>query len=82
MHNLTINGKPLMCMCFSTDLNKFCRFLLTSNNIKLCSFVKKEIFEKHMIDSALDTIIEIARQTRQSYMQANLMLHNLKHCFD
>ena len=35
-----------------------------------------------MIHSSMKTTIDVARQTRKFYLQANLLLRNFRHCFD
>ena len=34
-----------------------------------------------MIHSSMKTTIDVARQTRKFYLQANLLLRNFRHCF-
>ena len=35
-----------------------------------------------MIPSLIKTTIDVARQTRKFYLQANLLLRNFRHCSD
>ena len=46
----------------------------------VCQFVKEVKYLGVMIHSSMKTTIDVARQTRKFYMQANLLLRNFRYC--
>ena len=82
LHDLTFNAKKSMCMYFSTSMNKHwgCPVIYLGNSI--CEFVKEVKYLGVMIHSSMKTTIDVARQTRKFYLQANLLLRNFRHCSD
>ena len=48
----------------------------------ICEFVKEDKYLGVMIHSSMKTTIDVARQTRKFYLQANLLLRNFRHCSD
>ena len=83
LHGLTFNAKKSMCMYFSISMNKHCGCpVIYLGNSKLCVFVKEVKYLGVMIHSTMKTTIDVARQTRKFYLQANLLLRNFRHCSD
>ena len=80
LHDLTFNAKKSMCMYFSTSMNKHCGCPVIYLGNSICKFVKEVKYLGIMIHSSMRTTIAIARQTRKFYLQANLLLRNLRHC--
>ena len=70
-HDLTFNAKKSMCMYFSIDINKHCGFPVIYLGNCVCQFVKEVKYLSVMIHSSMKTTIDVARQTRKFYMQAN-----------
>ena len=66
-----------MCMYFSIDINKHCGLPVIYLGNCVCQFVKEVKYLGVMIHSSMKTTINVARQTRKFYMQANLLLRNL-----
>ena len=82
LHDLTFNAKKSMCMYFSTSMNKHCEYPVIYLGNSICEFVKEVKYLGVMIHSSMKTIIDVARQTRKFYLQANLLLRNFRHCSD
>ena len=82
LHDLTFNAKKSMCMYFSIDINKHCGLPIIYLGNSVCQFVKEVKYLGVMIHSSLKTTIDVARQTRKFYMQANLLLRNFRYCSD
>ena len=81
-HDLTFNAKKSMCMYFSTSINKHCGLPVIYLGNCECHFVNEVKYLGVMIHSSMKTTIDVTRQTRKFYMQANLLLHNFRHCSD
>ena len=71
-----------MCMYFSIDINKHCGLPVIYLGNCVCQFVKEVKYLGVMIHSSMKTTIDVARQTRKFYMQANLLLRNFMYCSD
>ena len=69
-----------MCMYFSTSMNKHCRCSVIYLGNSICEFVKEVKYLGVMIKSSMKMTIDVARQTRKIYLQANLQLRNFRHC--
>ena len=82
LHDLTFNAKKSMCMYFSTSMNKHCGCPVIYLGNSICEFVKEVKYLGVMIHSSMKTTIDVARQTRKFYLQANLLLRNFRHCSD
>ena len=67
---------------FSTRMNKHCECLVIYLGNSICEFVKEVKYLGVMIHSSMKTTIDVARQTRKCYLQANLLLRNFRHCTD
>ena len=81
-HDLTFNAKKSMCMYFSTSINKHCGFPVIYLGNCECQFVNEVKYLGVMMHSSMKTTIDVTRQTRKFYMQANLLLRNFRHCSD
>ena len=84
LHDLTFNAKKSMCMYmyFSRSMNKHCGCPVIYLGNSICEFVKEVKYLDVMIHSSMKTIIDVARQTRKFYLQANLLLRNFRYCSD
>ena len=82
LHDLTFNAKKPTCMYFSTSMNKHCGCLVIYLGNSICDFVKEVKYLGVMIHSSMKTTIDVARQTRKFYLQANLLLRSFRHCSD
>ena len=82
LHDLTFNAKKSMCMYFSIDMNKHCGLPVIYLGNSVCQFLKEVKYLGVMIHSSMKTTIDVARQTRKFYMQANLLLRNFRYCSD
>ena len=82
LHELTFNAKKSMCMYFSIDINKHCGLPVIYLGNSVCQFVKEVKYLDVVIHSSMKTTIDVTRQTRKFYMQANLLLRNFRYCFD
>ena len=82
LHDLTFNAKKSMCMHFSTCMNKHCGCSVIYLGNSICEFVKEVKYLGIMIHSSMRTTIDVSRQTRKFYLQANFLLPNIRHCSD
>ena len=82
LHDLKFNAKKSMCMYFSSSMNKHCGCPVIYLGNSICEFVKEVKYLGVMIHSSMKTTIDVARQTRKFYLQANLLLRNFRHCSD
>ena len=82
LHDLTFNAKKSMCMYFSTSMNKHCGCPVIYLGNSIFEFVKDVRYLFIMLHSSMKTTIDVARQTRKFYLQANLLLRNFRHCSD
>ena len=48
----------------------------------VCQFFQEVKYLAVIIHSTMNTSIDVARQTRTFYLQANLLLQNLRYCSD
>ena len=69
-------------MYFSIDMNKHCRLQVIYLGNSVCQFVKEVKYLGVMIHSSMKNTIDVTKQTRKFYMQANLLLRNFKYCSD
>ena len=69
-------------MYFSTSINKHCGLPVIYLGNCECQFVKEVKHLGVMIHSSMKTTIDVTRQTKKFYMQANLLLRNFRHCSD
>ena len=81
-HDLTFNAKESMCMYFSTSINKHCGIPVIYLGNCERQFVNEVKYLGVMIHSSMKTTIDVTRQTKKFYMQANLLLRNFRHCSD
>ena len=81
-HDLTFNAKNSMCMYFSTSINKHCGLPVIYLGNCECQFVNEVKYLGVMIHSSMKTTIDVTRQTKKFYMQANLLLRNFRYCSD
>ena len=63
-------------------MNKHCGCPVIYLGNSICEFVKKVKYLGVIIHSSMKTTIDVARQTRKFYLQANLLLRNFRHCSD
>ena len=70
LHALTFVANKSMCIYFIIDINKHCGLPVIYLGNCVCQFVKEV---KYLLAS-MKTTIDVARQTREFYMQANLLL--------
>ena len=76
---ITVND---MCMYFSTSINKHCGLPVIYLGNCECQFVNEVKYLGVIIHSSMKTTIDVTRQTKKFYMQANLLLRNFRHCSD
>ena len=69
-------------MYSSIDINKLCGLPVLYLGYCVCQFVKEFKYLGVIVHSSMKTTIDVARQTRKFYMQANLLLRNFRHCAD
>ena len=69
---------------FSTAMNKHCGLPVIYQGNCECQIVKEVKYLGVMILSSMKTTIDVTRQTKEFYMQANLLLQtsDFRHCSD
>ena len=82
LHDLIFNVKKSMCIYFSTAMNKHCGCPVIYLRNSVRQYVQKVKYLWVFLYSTMKTTLDVARQTRKFYLQANLLLHNFKHCSD
>ena len=82
LHDFIFNAKKSMCIYFSTTMNKHCGLPVIYLGNSVCQFVQEVKYLGVIIHSTMKTTIDVARQTRKFYLQANLLLRNFRHCSD
>ena len=65
-------------MYFSTSINKHCGLPVIYLGNCECQFVSEVKYLGVMIHSSMKTTIDVTRQTKKFYMQANLLLRNFR----
>ena len=79
-HSITFNVKKSVCMFFKCTVNKHCdnsTVFLSGNQL---DFVQEDKYLGVLLNLSMKTSIEISRQTRKFYAQANLLLHSFRYC--
>ena len=73
---------PCVCISAPASMNKHCGCPVIYLGNSICEFVKEVKYLGVMIHSSMKMTIDVARQTRKFYLQANLLLRKFRHCFD
>ena len=81
-HELVFNVKKSQCMFFRSSVNKKCGLPGLTLNGKPVEFIAEAKYLGVLLQSNLKTTVDVARQTRKFYMQANLLLRNFRYCTD
>ena len=79
-HSITFNIKKSVCMFFKSSFNKHCDYAnvyLSGNHI---DFVQEVKYLGVLLNSSMKTSIDVSRQTRKFYAQANMLLRNSRYC--
>ena len=79
-HSITFNVKKSVCMFFKSSVNKHCDYAnvyLSGNHI---DFVQEVKYLGVFLNSSMKTSIDVSRQTRKFYAQANMLLRNFRYC--
>ena len=79
-HSITFNGKKCLCMFFKRSDDKHCDYAnvyLGGNHIDFVQVVK---YLGVLLNSSKKTSIDVSRQTRKFYAQANMLLYNFCYC--
>ena len=77
---ITFNVKKCVCMFFKSSVNKPCDYAnvyLGGNHI---DFVQEVKYLGVLLNSSMKTSIDVSRQTRKFYGQANMLLRNFRYC--
>ena len=79
-HDLTFNVKKSVCMYFKCAVNKKCvppSIVLSSKTLE---FVDETKYLGVILNSTMKTYVDVARQTRKFYAQANMLIRIFSHC--
>ena len=82
LHDIMLNAKKFVCLFFwslSTNVVLYQKFLFM---IQYVNFSNEVRYQGVMISSSMKTTIDVKRQTRTFYAQANLLIRNFRHCTD
>ena len=77
---MTFNVKKSVCIFFKSSVNKHCDYAnvyLSGNHI---DFVQEVKYLGVLLNSSMKTSIDVSRQTRKFYAQANMLLRNFRYC--
>ena len=79
-HSIIFNVKKSVCMFFKCTVNKHCdnsTVFLSRNQI---DFVQEVKYLGVLLNPSMKTSIDVSRQTRKFYAQANMLLRNFRYC--
>ena len=79
-HPITFNVKKSVCMFLKISVNKHCDYAnvyLSGNHI---DFVQEVKYLGVLLISSMKTSIDVSRQIRKFYAQANMLLRNFHYC--
>ena len=82
LHDIKFNAKKSVCLFFRSSVNKSCALPKIFICDTICEFSNDVKYLGVMISSSMKTTIDVKRQTRTFYAQANLLLRNFRHCTD
>ena len=77
---ITFTVKKSVCKFFKCTVNKHCdnsTVFLSGNQI---DFVQEVKYLGVLLNPSMKTSIDVSRQTRKFYAQANMLLHNFRYC--
>ena len=73
-HSITFNVSKSICMFFKSAVNRKCDTTDLFLSSKAIDFVQETKYLGVMLNSQLKTSINVSRQTRKLYAQANMLL--------
>jgi len=79
-HDLVFNVKKSVCMFYKCCVNKKCDNPVLYLNGNKIDFVQETKYLGVNLSSSMKTTIDVSRQTRKFYAQANMLLRNFCHC--
>lgn len=79
-HDLSFNITKSVCMSFHCAVNKKCANPDIRLNKQPLAFVDETKYLGVVMSSTSKTTLDVSRQTRKFYMQANILLRNFGHC--
>ena len=82
MDDFIFDANESMYIYLSTTMNKHCGLLVIYLRNSVCPFVQVVKYLDISIHSTMKTTIDVSRQTRKFYFQANLLLQNFRYCSD
>ena len=71
-----------VCMFFKSEVNKKCDNTDMFLSGKAIDFVQETKYLGVILNSQLKTSVDVSRQTRKFYAQANMLLRNFRYCSD
>ena len=75
-HSITFNVSKSVCMFFKSEVNKKCDNTDMFLSGKAIDFVQETKYLGVILNSQLKTSVDVSRQTRKFYAQANMLLRN------
>ena len=81
-HSITFNVNKSVCMFFKSKVNKKCDNTNMFLSGKAIDFVQETKYLGVILNSQLKTSVDVSRQTRKFYEQANMLLRNFRYCSD
>ena len=79
-YNLIVSKS--LCMFFKFEVNKKCDNTDMFLSGKAIDFVQETKYLGVILNSQLKRSVDVSRQTRKFYAQANMLLRNFRYCFD
>ena len=79
-HSIIFNVGKSICMFFKSAVNRKCDTTDLFLSTKVIDFVQETKYLGVMLNSQLKTSINVSRQTRKFYAQANMLLQNFRYC--
>ena len=81
-HSITFNVSKSVCILFKSEVNKKCDDTDMFLSGKAIDFVQETKYLGVILNSQLKTSVDVSRQTRKFYAQANMLLRNFRYCSD
>ena len=79
-HSITFNVKKSVCMFFKCTVNKHCDNSTVFLSGYQINFVQEVKYLGVLLNPSMKTSIDVSRQTRKFYAQANMLLRNFRYC--
>ena len=79
-YSITFNVKKSVCIFFKCTVNKLCDNSTVFLSLNQIDFVQEIKYLRVLLNSSMKTFIDVSRETRKFYAQANMLLRNFRYC--